>query len=227
MQITLDGDKLIHDQRRYLSDGGGTFDNILENIKIYSQYFRVAIRVNIDNKNKNDINQLIRRFEKMNNVYMYVALVDNINDNYENEKCLDIEEYAIYESSFNEKIGNFSLPEKNLLCMSNVKDGVVIGPNGEFYKCWNHVGYNNLIVGNVKEGICYNDAYNDFVFDKDLDNDCKKCEVLPLCFGGCSDYRIREGKKRCLAIKYNINDKVLSFAKQKKENKENEMDKYE
>ena len=56
IQITLDGFKEIHDIRRPLANGKGTFDTIIENLdNYYNSSFRdafaIAIRVNIDNRN--------------------------------------------------------------------------------------------------------------------------------------------------------------------------------
>lgn len=54
MQITIDGPKEIHDKTRILANGDGTFDTIIENLKIAIPKLPeclFSIRVNIDKKN--------------------------------------------------------------------------------------------------------------------------------------------------------------------------------
>ena len=47
VQITLDGLKEHHDSRRHLRDGRGTFDKIVENLRLFEEYaIRVDIRMN-------------------------------------------------------------------------------------------------------------------------------------------------------------------------------------
>lgn len=51
-QVTLDGPKSIHDQRRILASGKGTFDRILKNIGLLLENgINVSVRVNVDAQN--------------------------------------------------------------------------------------------------------------------------------------------------------------------------------
>lgn len=55
VQITLDGLQEHHDSRRHLRDGRGTFDKIVENLRLFEEYaIRVDIRMNVDNENCRD-----------------------------------------------------------------------------------------------------------------------------------------------------------------------------
>ncbi|MCU0287069.1 MAG: radical SAM protein [Acidobacteria bacterium] len=65
-QITLDGDKAIHDQRRPFKNGNGTFDQILKNIRETADILPIGIRVNVD---KTNIDQTFSFFEKRANVW--------------------------------------------------------------------------------------------------------------------------------------------------------------
>ncbi len=52
LQITLDGQKDIHDKRRIRVDGTGTYDAICKNItKLLEHDIRIALRVNVDAEN--------------------------------------------------------------------------------------------------------------------------------------------------------------------------------
>ncbi len=58
-QITLDGPPKIHDARRKLASGEGTFNKIIENIKNTCDLIDITIRVNIDKTNKDYIEELV------------------------------------------------------------------------------------------------------------------------------------------------------------------------
>ncbi len=65
-----------------------------------------------------------------------------------------------------------------------------------------------------------------------LENDsCKKCKLLPICFGGCPAYSIKSGHPNCSFIKYNIDnfieiiqlrEKVINQKYKRMENIDNE-----
>lgn len=54
VQITLDGEKNVHDSRRCLNNGGKTFETIINNLDylLTTNLKHVTIRVNLDFKNK-------------------------------------------------------------------------------------------------------------------------------------------------------------------------------
>lgn len=55
-QITMDGVKEIHDQRRITAGGKGTFDQISENIQLYlDEGFNMEVRMNLNDENVDDV----------------------------------------------------------------------------------------------------------------------------------------------------------------------------
>ena len=76
MRITLDGEKEIHDKRRVLCNGDGTFDVIVSNIKKFSEKgIRVKIRVNIDKENVDAYLKVKNVFKDIKNIVIYPARV--------------------------------------------------------------------------------------------------------------------------------------------------------
>ncbi len=61
LQITLDGTREIHNQRRVKKDGSGTFDEVITGIKIAlsSKTIVPLIRINIDKSNLQYIDELL------------------------------------------------------------------------------------------------------------------------------------------------------------------------
>jgi uncharacterized protein len=66
LQITVDGTKHWHDQRRIHYQNGGTFDKIIGNIRLaLDKKTGVAVRVNTDKNNFKSLDELRKLFEKL------------------------------------------------------------------------------------------------------------------------------------------------------------------
>lgn len=80
-------------------------------------------------------------------------------------------------------------------CMKQVFNAYVIGPSGELYKCWHHIGMPEKSIGNIfDENIItnYSELANLLLKDGVLfSKKCRKCVLFPSCYGGCSDLRSR------------------------------------
>ncbi len=217
VQITIDGNKSTHDNRRVLKNGEPTYDTILNNIKNIPNNIKVSIRVNIDSHNSHIVTELSEMMENEkfgDNVSLYIALVDNINNTC-NSRCLDISAFSELEIKLFEKLSqtkscNFMLPTASLgVCGANSIFSFVIGPEGEMYKCWNHIGRSEYIVGRVDEAFSLNNIICDFMLDDPTeDQKCLNCTLLPVCYGGCSDNRVRTKASKCNAVKFNIESRL-------------------
>lgn len=65
IQVTMDGNKSIHDKRRIRADGSGTFESICDGInKILGIGIKVSLRMNVDAENINYLGELKEVFEK-------------------------------------------------------------------------------------------------------------------------------------------------------------------
>lgn len=51
VQVTIDGDKHTHDERRMLHNGNGTYDRIIQNLLEANDKLNIAVRVNISKDN--------------------------------------------------------------------------------------------------------------------------------------------------------------------------------
>jgi uncharacterized protein len=63
-QITIDGPPEIHNKRRKLPNGDGTFDKIIANINDAKEYINIIIRINVDDENYNEVDRLFEIFDK-------------------------------------------------------------------------------------------------------------------------------------------------------------------
>lgn len=214
-QITLDGPPEIHNKRRILMDDRPTFDDIMSNIKDCCEIIKITIRVNVDKTNIDYINDIVLILKKnkiFDKVNLYIAPVDDINSEEKNMDCLNGTEFSEKEAMFlesNSKDGNpaINIPECNLgICGAVNLNSYVIDPEGKLYKCWDEIGRIESCVGNVFEGIRYNETF-DFYMNYDiLNGECEKCAFLPVCMGGCPYKRKILGVSQCFSLKYNVND---------------------
>jgi uncharacterized protein len=86
-------------------------------------------------------------------------------------------------------------PQKFYSCYADRKSYVVINNDGKVYKCAARDYSKEHEIGKLeKDGhITYNmkekDYYKNSIFDKE---ECNKCELLPICMGGCIQNRYEE-----------------------------------
>lgn len=228
LQITIDGIEEIHNQRRPLVGGQGTFKQILKNLKIASKYCNnISLRVNVDKDNISKTSELIEYLRdegitKCANVYM--ARVDNINDCYEKNLCLETEKFSemaininddlVKKEGYSEKINYPNLITNS--CTADAINGFIIDPKGIIYKCWSDIGIEEMAVGSLVENSNHrfnSKLFNDYImYDATKDEECSDCNLLPICMGGCPRKRI-DNVKRCTNFKSDLENKLQWMAR--------------
>lgn len=205
VQVTLDGPKSIHDSRRILKSGKGTYDQILKNIVFLHEIYpelKIDIRTNIDKR----IDQVYTSFYKhlkslfgSNNVTPYAGFASDmmnsgcISDKYSFNTNKDKANFYIRNHTNNVDIDDF-MPRRHIAtCISNSLTGLVIGPKGEVYKCWLEIGKPERVIGNIANPMQFDlikmskyTCLADYVFDQK----CRQCFFMPICSGGCPLARI-------------------------------------
>lgn len=230
-QITIDGTKEIHDTRRVLKDGSGTFDVIYNNLKLFKNYdFSVSLRVNIDRNNIATFNRLEHRIADLQDskIECSPALVE-ISDRHLNDiidDCFSDESgMTFYYSNQNikkyynhQKVSDFSL--RLFFCEAEHYHSYAIDELGNVYKCWNSLGIDKDILCTVNDDSC-NPAVLSTFFARDpfTEDDCKSCPYIPICAGGClMQRRLHKNKNFCADCKYTF----LQAAKNEIDNKTGE-----
>ena len=201
IQITLDGLADIHDSRRRLKSGGRTFDKILSNIGILNEISpqtKVLIRVNIDKTNMDDFVDLYKLIQskQYHNTYISPAFVDDISQQNMNPCIFNQTDKAEFIKGLLIKYNlDFSLlypSGSRHECAVRNPFSVVIGPEGELYKCWNDVGNKNRIYGYLNGTITNESVLLDYLMRADPfeDKKCRRCKFIPVCSGGCPYNRL-------------------------------------
>lgn len=200
IQITLDGFKESHDRKRHDEGNQGTFDKIINNVKNFTKCSPntfVSFRINVDNSNYREYvtaHKYLKEMFKNDNVGIYAGIL-RANKGCESDTFFTSRDHL----KFNDYLLKNKIPLQNFPqkcskgCTATQVASFIIGPKGELYLCWEHVGKEDKIIGyigNKKNGnycglsnyMLYGHCYSD--------SKCKKCGFVPICSGGCPDKRI-------------------------------------
>ncbi len=212
-QITVDGPKKIHDERRYMKGSkDGSFDKIIRNISESCDVINISLRVNVDDSNADHIYDLIdylveQKLQKKINIGFSPVHGEGslYNPNSQNEKLriqefnnqhkkeiLTTKSFAMLEVKLHEylvKNGfNFSNApsQKCNACTADASNSYVIETNGNLQKCWQTVGLVNEKIGDVFTGVKFGNNLSKWINYDPFSNDmCRNCKVLPVCMGWC------------------------------------------
>lgn len=222
LQITLDGDQMCHDKRRFLKNGEGSYQKICRNVDAaLDKGTNIIIRSNVDMRNLQQVGNILDNYKRYgwtqrNNFSFYFK-----NVNFEQSYCSD--EYAMSEIDIMKMLNERGIPntelmsgiyrrldknirylidkQKMMIMKSNYCGAtggmLVFDPLGDVYSCWNLVGNREYRIGEWdKESIRYNEQYEKWN-NRIVSNiaECSDCEYALLCGGGCAAYNIDKGYK--------------------------------
>jgi len=217
-QITLDGDKDTHNRKRIYKNGTGTFDRVINAIKILAKYrdTNITIRVNVDEEVAKNIDKLLDTLEKeglKTRVGIYFSRLEKYEYSSPEWGCYikNLDEYSKIERNLYKKLveRGFKLniyPFPRYIPCGAVRDygNICIDPEGYIYKCWHEIGVKEKSVGHVNEGS--NERLNKWISYTPFSSEqCSTCKLLPVCMGGCP-LRAMEGKRECMTLAQNIKE---------------------
>ncbi|WP_051569251.1 radical SAM/SPASM domain-containing protein [Alkaliphilus transvaalensis] len=209
-QITIDGDRETHDKRRFLTGGTPSFDKIMDNLKLINDYeMTISLRINVDKSNINAVEKVTNSISEINEkkkINCYLGKVMATGGCYKDKECFNNEEFSNLNLNFS--IRNYKniihmYPKiKSIACGAEGIFSLVIGADGEAYKCWEDIGKQELSVGNINDKLnFYNKTNMDYLLNNPIKEEkCKECKYLPLCMGGC--LKRTKGKDSCDIPKY-------------------------
>lgn len=224
VQVTLDGM-----QDTYCNIKKATpfaYNTVLNNIVTAANRLEVVVRLNASKSNFEELKKvaamLFEGLHLKNKIKLYIAEIKDYTNcfkadchvfNYGEFELAKNEFYQYLENEYHIEVGNliFDRQFKDTTCGLIRVANMVIGPQGELYKCEHGLGNPNDVVGTIQDGCFYNDAYNKFCgiyhFDK-----CKSCSIFPICLSGCRSQQISFGEKSvdCDGI---TNSLILSLKK--------------
>ena len=223
-QITLDGRREIHDNRRPMVGNHPTFDKILGNIAEADPGLAITIRVNVDQSNVDTLASLFDQLDVaglLGRVTVYFAPVAAYTD-----VCADVANYCMTDRSWarvesplhllalNRGYGAPGLPRaRRNVCLADRASALVIVPSGLVFKCWNDVTNPSQAIfdlsrgertPSMEENLSRWLNWGPFQFPE-----CEACTLLPLCMGGCPYISIGQGRGACKELKHNLKQMIL------------------
>lgn len=212
LQITIDGTKELHNQRRFHYKKGDSFDVIMDNIKLALQKgVQISVRINADKKTLKHIDDLVAEFETRGfitntNFKYYITPLTNYEDN-ENQSNAEIEytdrkgiQKQVKEKEYGFECSDYGTSTRILQAIKNKKplslrstfcaaqsSEYIFDPYGNIYNCWNFVGQPSQIIGNYRnDKILWTSKKEDW-HNRNISTspNCKCCRYAFFCGGGC------------------------------------------
>lgn len=161
-QVTLDGDRLEHDQVRVAPGGTPTFDRILDGlVDVQGTGLEFLLRVNVTALNRGSLLPLVERLHQRlapSRFHLYFAPVDDIGVGFQNVASCDERDVELWCDLYQAahaagfQIRPNSQGECEFCAHRSPQSGVVINADGQIYSCWDAVGRSALSLGDVKQG---------------------------------------------------------------------------
>lgn len=218
--ITIDGVEDVHDSRRYTAGGDKTFEKIIENLKALKAVtdpFEISIRVNFDESNLGDMTSLIDfmkgHFADDNRFGILFRPVGRWggknNDSIpvcsriiSNKKIWEFTDEAVTKGMAMSSMTAESLMPSASVCYAAKPHSLVVGSNGQLYKCtisldeeMNKVG---KIHGDGSLNLDYDKIARWVTSGEETDSVCQSCFYRPSCQGNhCPYYRMLTGERPC------------------------------
>ncbi len=234
IQITLDGPARYHNAKRPLKNGQPSFETIVANLAYASTKLGIGIRVNVDKSFKSEIiTELLDELEKAGlkeRVGVYFGQLEPSTSVCSNisESCYEVADFSMVEIDYYRlllergfRIDKLPSPAVTF-CMAQNISSFLIDPDGYLYRCFNHVGEKDRSMGNIRDEINYQhpNFMRLFRFEPYGDNICSKCELLPICVGGCPSRRTdRElsNEKMCESWRHNLRPMLEIIARSRQQ----------
>ncbi len=228
-QVCLDGPPEVHDKMRPLANGGSTFWRIVRNLHHAPDYMSVSVRMNVDTRNFPQTEELLQILEAeglSGRVVVYPGQIVGVDDgNFSPSSsyrapCFSNPDFAAAEMEFTaltEKygFGGMALPRPSAApCTAVRKNEVVVGSEGELYKCWDSVGNQLEVTGSIFDYANPNGRAQRWLsYDPFTNEECRGCIALPVCMGGCAHHGmdVIQHENRCSTFRHTFKEQVLMF----------------
>lgn len=193
--VTLDGDRVAHDDVRRNPDGRGTYDRVVSSIETAMlNGIDVSVRLNVS---QNNIDMLRRPYWRHSGFKYEIHRVEY--PSYEKavsfwqllELCLDgyisLSELAVNQVSYFYQI--FEEDQAHYPLFGDCFSGSVLlfSPEGAVYDC-NEAGFDSVAIGDAGDDSCsYFESTGRLLGGRAvlMEGPCSKCPVYPVCGGAC------------------------------------------
>lgn len=241
LQITIDGERSIHNKYRFLKGSHEeTFDTILSNLSKFCIKNRSDIasvlRINLTDENYGSIEKLLDEIPeeiKNNCVILFRWVYSHVEGRSPgvefSSSTKGVSPYKnlapLYELAASKGFTANSFDEglNCNFCECDFDHAFQINYDGDLFMC-THSMNKTEIVGTIHDGFCTQknlSRYAKFINTNPFnDQECLMCKLLPICKGGCRKARYL-GKKVCSDVRYSLDDYIIEKAQKAFINKNN------
>lgn len=198
VQITVDGMREYHNKKRPHVNGENTFDVIMKNIiLLLKNNISITFRINIDENNKNHIEEIFDIIPKQLRKKVKVDICNL----YQNEKKINT--YKYFKTAIEKGYKYIFKNNRYINCEVCKKNGLVIAPDGKAIPCTAKAekGYEFGCISEngvfqLKNEELYYKLKTASVLKRES---CKDCSKLPLCIVQCK-FKVIENVDNCMGI---------------------------
>jgi len=227
-QVTIDGPRDVHDARRKLRNGKGTFDRIIENLSAVAGILNINVRINVDKENVAsacEVAEILQQRGILNKVRVTFAQVQSSGHTCSDirDRCYDNAGFArtlveINDRLFSKGIRRVNTPRigSGATCGAVAEGNFVVSPNGYLFRCWEDLSVDGeKSIGSVfspelderqQQNLAAYRAWDPFTMAE-----CRSCSVLPICLGGCPLSTLHDPdavRGDCAPWKYNLKETI-------------------
>jgi uncharacterized protein len=204
-RMTIDGPQEIHDAQRPYISGRGTFATIITNLKAIHDLVAVQVTANFGPDNWREFPRLLDHLldegidPAMLDVVHFSPIMPKAGEGaspHHPGHCRSGAEPWLLEAgpALREEALRRGFPTVKLAmsaCVVDFDNDIVVNFDGSIFKCPVFMGYPEMAVGSLTDGI--GDYSKSHALDRWQNDDCLECRYLPLCFGGCRYFAHQRG----------------------------------
>lgn len=228
-QVTIDGPAEVHDHYRPTVSGRSSYRRLVENVAAASRHLTLNVRVNIDNDNFARVDELLADLAASgaaDRIRLTPARLTTIASSPDapartyQAGCYSCSEFATVETEFDELARRHGLRTRDLPgrvgspCTAVRSTELVVGSDGELWKCWDDVGNPDQAIGTIFSYTEANDKLAPWLAYSPFDDEqCRSCIALPGCMGGCAHHSLHgEREDQCMSFRFNHRERVRAEA---------------
>jgi uncharacterized protein len=205
IQITLDGNRELHNTIRFVSPTRGSYDEIINNIKLVCRNgINVTARINYTHKTLEGIRDIVKDFDDLTTEERnFISF--SFHQVWQDKKSEATDFLATeIKETFADGLLHIDPPHQqaiNFSCYADTKNEAVINYNGEVFKCTARNFSTENSEGRITAdgNIEWNENNERRRAAKLSNKPCLECMIFPLCGGGCSQQAYENyGKDYCV-----------------------------